>query len=130
MPHAARVGFLERPAHELPDDRPQSLEALLVLDAHPFPQSGLVGPPLHAQKLTQRLVGTQTPHFGQSDAPAAKAEKDLGDDGLGGKAAQLVLPQVHASACPDLLPEPEILGERIDDQMAAVGRRAVRILDS
>jgi len=80
--------------------------------------------------LPERLVLAQASRIGQRDAPAAKAEKDLGDDGLGGKAPRLVLARVHAAASPDLLPEPEILGERIDDQLAAVGGCAARILEN
>ncbi len=70
----------------------------VVLGAQPFAQSGLVGPALHAQKLPERLVLAQASRIGQANASAAKAEKDLRDDGLGGKTARLVLARVHADA--------------------------------
>jgi hypothetical protein len=61
--------------------------------------------------------------------PLQKLKRIRATTGLGGKTAQLALAGGHAAASPDLFPEPEIFRQRIDNPLAAVRRRAARILE-
>ncbi len=96
----------------------------------PLSAKNRVRPALHAQQLAQCLVAAQTPRVAQTRPSAAKAKHQLRDDGLGGKPPALVLARIQKLAAPDALPEPELLGQRGDNELAAVSRGTTCVFEN
>lgn len=116
MPHLARFGGHQMPAHKLTDDASEFPQFRRILSPRPLPNRRFVRPVLHAQQLAQSLVAAQALRVAQTRPAAAKAKAPLRHNSLGRKPPALVLAPIQQWAASKPIPEHGLLGQRADQE--------------
>ena len=123
---ASGFGALGRPRDELLNQFPERTDTLRCLRPQPFSQSGFIGKTIHARQSSRQRILLEPFRIGQRRAAGGKAINELGHDGIRTKAAALAFARINERKPAQLVPQVELLSQRLDGRQAPQHRLPLR----